>query len=186
MIPILWAEISIFFGTHCICPNIFSLISCLWLCTCGCIISGVFLLYWWKVTTFSPPAPLSFSLFFPHAQSTPLSLSPSFFPFLSLPAGRLGPLCSEDGCFSAYSSLSDSQYGSPPRGWSEGMNEYGHTLYVSDYTNEKVPQLLPLSLGLGSAWQVVGILAFLMGRPTTNAHFFCLWLSFFCVYTNSG
>ncbi|XP_019748457.1 rho GTPase-activating protein 12-like isoform X2 [Hippocampus comes] len=70
-------------------------------------------------------------------ESTPLSLSPSFFPFLSLPAGRLGPLCSEDGCFSAYSSLSDSQYGSPPRGWSEGMDEYGHTLYVSDYTNEK-------------------------------------------------
>ncbi|XP_051943331.1 rho GTPase-activating protein 12-like isoform X3 [Hippocampus zosterae] len=70
-------------------------------------------------------------------ESTPLSLSPSFFPFLSLPAGRLGPLCSEDACFSAYSSLSDSQYGSPPRGWSEGMDEYGHTLYVSDYTNEK-------------------------------------------------
>uniref|UniRef100_A0A3Q2XXX5 Rho GTPase activating protein 12a n=1 Tax=Hippocampus comes TaxID=109280 RepID=A0A3Q2XXX5_HIPCM len=39
--------------------------------------------------------------------------------------------------FIAYSSLSDSQYGSPPRGWSEGMDEYGHTLYVSDYTNEK-------------------------------------------------
>uniref|UniRef100_A0AAX7SIL9 Rho GTPase activating protein 12a n=1 Tax=Astatotilapia calliptera TaxID=8154 RepID=A0AAX7SIL9_ASTCA len=32
---------------------------------------------------------------------------------------------------------SDSQYGSPPRGWSEEMDEYGHTLYVSDYTNEK-------------------------------------------------
>ncbi|XP_077381245.1 rho GTPase-activating protein 12-like isoform X2 [Festucalex cinctus] len=70
-------------------------------------------------------------------ESTPLSLSPSFFPLLSLSVGRLGPLCSEDACFSAYSSLSDSQYGSPPRGWSEGMDEYGHTLYVSDYTNEK-------------------------------------------------
>ncbi|XP_057714252.1 rho GTPase-activating protein 12-like isoform X1 [Corythoichthys intestinalis] len=71
------------------------------------------------------------------AESTPLSLSPSFFPFLSLSVGRLGPLCSEDACFSADSSLSDSQYGSPPRGWSEGMDEYGHTLYVSHYTNEK-------------------------------------------------
>uniref|UniRef100_A0A8B9H6B0 Rho GTPase activating protein 12a n=1 Tax=Astyanax mexicanus TaxID=7994 RepID=A0A8B9H6B0_ASTMX len=35
------------------------------------------------------------------------------------------------------SSQSDSQYGSPPRGWSEELDEYGHTLYVSDYTNEK-------------------------------------------------
>uniref|UniRef100_A0A8C7K0A4 Rho GTPase activating protein 12 n=1 Tax=Oncorhynchus kisutch TaxID=8019 RepID=A0A8C7K0A4_ONCKI len=32
---------------------------------------------------------------------------------------------------------SDSQYGSPPRGWSEELDEHGHTLYVSDYTNEK-------------------------------------------------
>ncbi|XP_034559002.1 rho GTPase-activating protein 12-like isoform X3 [Notolabrus celidotus] len=47
------------------------------------------------------------------------------------------PLSSEDTCFSAYSSQSDSQYGSPPRGWSEEMDEFGHTLYVSDYTNEK-------------------------------------------------
>ncbi|XP_061550765.1 rho GTPase-activating protein 12-like isoform X2 [Phycodurus eques] len=71
------------------------------------------------------------------AESTPLSLSPSLFPFLSLSVGRLGPLCSADACFSTYSSLSDSQYGSPPRGWSEGMDKSGHTLYVSDYTNEK-------------------------------------------------
>uniref|UniRef100_A0A3B4ZWV5 Rho GTPase-activating protein 12-like n=1 Tax=Stegastes partitus TaxID=144197 RepID=A0A3B4ZWV5_9TELE len=42
-----------------------------------------------------------------------------------------------DTCFSTYSSQSDSQYGSPPRGWSEEMDEHGHTLYVSDYTNEK-------------------------------------------------
>ncbi|XP_049602621.1 rho GTPase-activating protein 12 isoform X2 [Syngnathus scovelli] len=67
-------------------------------------------------------------------ESTPLSLSPAFLPFLSLSAGRPGPLCSEDAHFGAYSSLSD---GSPPHGWSEGMNEYGHRLYVSDYTNEK-------------------------------------------------
>ncbi|KAL7842418.1 hypothetical protein SRHO_G00241070 [Serrasalmus rhombeus] len=35
------------------------------------------------------------------------------------------------------SSQSDSQYGSPPRGWSEELDEYGHTLYVCDHTNEK-------------------------------------------------
>ncbi|CAI5640488.1 unnamed protein product [Oreochromis niloticus] len=71
------------------------------------------------------------------SETTPLSLSPSFLPFLSLSIGRLQPLSSEDTCFSTYSSQSDSQYGSPPRGWSEEMDEYGHTLYVSDYTNEK-------------------------------------------------
>ncbi|KAM6920552.1 rho GTPase-activating protein 12-like isoform 1-T2 [Lycodopsis pacificus] len=71
------------------------------------------------------------------SETTPLSLSPSFFPFLSLSIGRLQPLSSEDTCFSTYSSQSDSQYGSPPRGWSEEMDEHGHTLYVSDHTNEK-------------------------------------------------
>ena len=82
----------------------------------------------------------SLSLFLPQRQTTPLSLSPSFLPFLSLSIGRLQPLSSEDTCFGSYSSQSDSQYGSPPpRGWSEEMDEYGHTLYVSDYTNEKVP-----------------------------------------------
>uniref|UniRef100_A0A672Q459 Rho GTPase-activating protein 12-like n=1 Tax=Sinocyclocheilus grahami TaxID=75366 RepID=A0A672Q459_SINGR len=43
-------------------------------------------------------------------------------------------LSSEENCLS---SQSDSQYGSPPRGWPEEMDEHGHTLYVSDYTNEK-------------------------------------------------
>ncbi|XP_026169735.1 rho GTPase-activating protein 12 isoform X3 [Mastacembelus armatus] len=71
------------------------------------------------------------------SETTPLSLSPSFLPYLSLSIGRLQPLSSEDTCFSTYSSQSDSQYGSPPRGWSEEMDEHGHTLYVSDYTNEK-------------------------------------------------
>ncbi|KAK5889485.1 hypothetical protein CesoFtcFv8_015486 [Champsocephalus esox] len=69
------------------------------------------------------------------SETTPLSLSPSFLPFLSLSIGRLQPLSSED--FSTYSSQSDGQYGSPPRGWSEEMDEHGHTLYVSDHTNEK-------------------------------------------------
>uniref|UniRef100_A0A673WZQ4 Rho GTPase activating protein 12 n=1 Tax=Salmo trutta TaxID=8032 RepID=A0A673WZQ4_SALTR len=38
---------------------------------------------------------------------------------------------------STYSSQSDSQYGSPPRGWSEELDEHGHTLYVCEYTHEK-------------------------------------------------
>ncbi|XP_032386831.1 rho GTPase-activating protein 12 isoform X2 [Etheostoma spectabile] len=71
------------------------------------------------------------------SETTPLSLSPSFLPFLSLSIGRLQPLSSEDACFSTYSSQSDFQYGSPPLGWSEEMDEHGHTLYISDYTNEK-------------------------------------------------
>ncbi|XP_016124321.1 rho GTPase-activating protein 12-like [Sinocyclocheilus grahami] len=46
-------------------------------------------------------------------------------------------LSSEEICPSTHSSQSDSQYGSPPRGWSEELDEHGHTLYVSEYTNEK-------------------------------------------------
>ncbi|XP_041823692.1 rho GTPase-activating protein 12b isoform X5 [Melanotaenia boesemani] len=47
------------------------------------------------------------------------------------------PLSSEETCHSTHSSQSDSQYGSPPRGWSEELDEHGHTLYVSEYTQEK-------------------------------------------------
>ncbi|XP_037135132.1 rho GTPase-activating protein 12b isoform X5 [Syngnathus acus] len=46
-------------------------------------------------------------------------------------------LSSEENCLSTHSSVSDSQYGSPPRGWSEELDEHGHTLYVSEYTQEK-------------------------------------------------
>ncbi|XP_005994728.1 rho GTPase-activating protein 12b isoform X2 [Latimeria chalumnae] len=46
-------------------------------------------------------------------------------------------LSSEENCHSTYSSQSDSQYGSPPRGWSEELDEHGHTLYISEYTHEK-------------------------------------------------
>ncbi|XP_064786730.1 rho GTPase-activating protein 12-like isoform X2 [Oncorhynchus masou masou] len=67
----------------------------------------------------------------------PLSLSPSFLPFLSLSIGPFQPLLLKDNGHSTYSSQSDSQYGYPPRGWSEELDELGHTLYVSDYTNEK-------------------------------------------------
>lgn len=41
---------------------------------------------------------------------------------------------SEENCSS---SQSDSQYGSPPRGWSEEMDPHGHMLYVSESTQEK-------------------------------------------------
>ncbi|XP_014884145.1 rho GTPase-activating protein 12 isoform X4 [Poecilia latipinna] len=47
------------------------------------------------------------------------------------------PLSSEENGHSTHSSQSDSQYGSPPRGWSEELDEHGHTLYVSEYTQEK-------------------------------------------------
>lgn len=97
---------------------------------------------------FLSPLPLA-----PRRQTTPLSLSPSFFPFLSLSIGRLQPpsSSSEDACFSACSSQSDSQYGSPPRGWSEEMDERGHKLYVSEHTNEKVPAA-QLALCGGGSW----------------------------------
>ncbi|XP_067342561.1 rho GTPase-activating protein 12b isoform X9 [Channa argus] len=50
---------------------------------------------------------------------------------------EIEPLSSEENCHSTHSSQSDSQYGSPPRGWSEELDEHGHTLYVSEYTQEK-------------------------------------------------
>ncbi|KAM8978913.1 rho GTPase-activating protein 12 isoform 5-T5 [Sarcophilus harrisii] len=46
-------------------------------------------------------------------------------------------LSSEENYHSSCYSQSDSQCGSPPRGWSEELDERGHTLYTSDYTNEK-------------------------------------------------
>ncbi|XP_074049207.1 rho GTPase-activating protein 12 isoform X2 [Macrotis lagotis] len=44
---------------------------------------------------------------------------------------------SEENYHSSCYNQSDSQCGSPPRGWSEELDERGHTLYTSDYTNEK-------------------------------------------------
>ncbi|XP_045322043.1 rho GTPase-activating protein 12 isoform X2 [Leopardus geoffroyi] len=46
-------------------------------------------------------------------------------------------LSSEENYHSICYSQSDRQCGSPPRGWSEELDERGHTLYTSDYTNEK-------------------------------------------------
>ncbi|XP_046879837.1 rho GTPase-activating protein 12b isoform X2 [Hypomesus transpacificus] len=52
--------------------------------------------------------------------------------------GETELLSSEENCLSStHSSQSDSQYGSPPRGWSEELDEHGHTLYVSEHTQEK-------------------------------------------------
>ncbi|XP_031300745.1 rho GTPase-activating protein 12 isoform X5 [Camelus dromedarius] len=46
-------------------------------------------------------------------------------------------LSSEENYHSSCHSQSDSQCGSPPRGWSEELDERGHTLYTSDFTKEK-------------------------------------------------
>ncbi|XP_053116200.1 rho GTPase-activating protein 12 isoform X1 [Hemicordylus capensis] len=46
-------------------------------------------------------------------------------------------LSSQENSHSSCNSQSDSQYGSPPQGWSEELDEHGQTLYTSDYTNEK-------------------------------------------------
>ncbi|XP_029444451.1 rho GTPase-activating protein 12 isoform X2 [Rhinatrema bivittatum] len=46
-------------------------------------------------------------------------------------------LSSEENCHGTCHSQSDSQYDSPPRGWSEELDELGHTLYISEHTNEK-------------------------------------------------
>ncbi|XP_048366967.1 rho GTPase-activating protein 12 isoform X2 [Sphaerodactylus townsendi] len=46
-------------------------------------------------------------------------------------------LSSQENSNSSFNSQSDSQYGSPPKGWSEELDEHGQMLYTSDYTNEK-------------------------------------------------
>ncbi|XP_053569836.1 rho GTPase-activating protein 12 isoform X1 [Bombina bombina] len=47
------------------------------------------------------------------------------------------PFSSEDNYHSTCDNQSDSQFGSPPRGWSEELDQHGHTLYINDQTNEK-------------------------------------------------
>ncbi|XP_041497505.1 rho GTPase-activating protein 12 isoform X1 [Microtus oregoni] len=51
--------------------------------------------------------------------------------------GEQEPFSSEENYHSSCYHQSDSQCGSPPRGWSEELDERGHTLYTSDYTKEK-------------------------------------------------
>ncbi|XP_078519471.1 rho GTPase-activating protein 12 isoform X2 [Lissotriton helveticus] len=46
-------------------------------------------------------------------------------------------LSSEENCHITCDSHSDSQYGSPPKGWSEELDQHGQTLYISEHTNEK-------------------------------------------------
>ncbi|XP_063308678.1 rho GTPase-activating protein 12 isoform X3 [Pelobates fuscus] len=46
-------------------------------------------------------------------------------------------ISSEDNFHSTCDNQSDSQYGSPPRGWSEDLDQHGHTFFINDQTNEK-------------------------------------------------
>ncbi|KAM8967535.1 rho GTPase-activating protein 12 isoform 2-T2 [Pelodytes ibericus] len=46
-------------------------------------------------------------------------------------------LSSEDNFHSPCDNQSDSQCGSPPKGWSEELDQHGHTFFVNDQTNEK-------------------------------------------------
>ncbi|XP_034028242.1 rho GTPase-activating protein 12b isoform X2 [Thalassophryne amazonica] len=47
------------------------------------------------------------------------------------------PLSPEENWHNTLLSQSESHYGSPPRGWSEELDEHGQTLYISEYTQEK-------------------------------------------------
>eukprot|EP00063_Salmo_salar_P072731 XP_014047566.1 PREDICTED: rho GTPase-activating protein 12-like isoform X2 [Salmo salar] len=96
-----------------------------------------------------------------HSKSTgeaettlPLSFSPSFLPLLSLAIGRFQPLSLEDNCHSTYSSQSDSQYGSPPRGWSEELDEHGHTLYWIKHVDEQGRPYYYSADGSRSEWKL--------------------------------
>ncbi len=67
----------------------------------------------------------------PYCSSCGFSLI--FLPFLLIVLSYcfLQHLSSEENCPSTHSSQSDSQYGSPPRGWSEELDEHGpHTLCI--------------------------------------------------------
>ncbi|KFQ06416.1 Rho GTPase-activating protein 12, partial [Haliaeetus albicilla] len=65
-------------------------------------------------------------------------------------------LSSEENDHSSCYSQSDSQYGSPPKGWSEELDEHGQTLYTNDYTNEKVlfPSSHHIADGSRSEWEL--------------------------------
>ncbi|XP_072269502.1 rho GTPase-activating protein 12 [Pyxicephalus adspersus] len=55
-------------------------------------------------------------------------------------------LSSEEIYHNTYENQSDSQYGSPPKGWSEELDQHGHTFFINDQTNEKVILSLVLFL----------------------------------------
>ncbi|XP_041421757.1 rho GTPase-activating protein 12 isoform X2 [Xenopus laevis] len=46
-------------------------------------------------------------------------------------------LSADDICHSTCDNQSDSQCGSPPRGWLEELDQHGHTTFINDHTNEK-------------------------------------------------
>ncbi|CAI9550691.1 unnamed protein product, partial [Staurois parvus] len=46
-------------------------------------------------------------------------------------------LSSEENYHSTFENQSDIQYGSPPKGWSEELDQHGHTFFINDQTNEK-------------------------------------------------
>ncbi|XP_068091795.1 rho GTPase-activating protein 12 [Hyperolius riggenbachi] len=46
-------------------------------------------------------------------------------------------LTSEENYHNTHENQSDSQYGSPPKGWSEELDQHGHTFFINDQTNEK-------------------------------------------------
>ncbi|XP_053322511.1 rho GTPase-activating protein 12 isoform X7 [Spea bombifrons] len=50
---------------------------------------------------------------------------------------QLQQIPSEEHSHSTFDNQSDSQCGSPPRGWSEELDQHGHTFFINDQTNEK-------------------------------------------------
>ncbi|KAM5157687.1 rho GTPase-activating protein 12 isoform 4-T4 [Mantella aurantiaca] len=46
-------------------------------------------------------------------------------------------LSSEENYHNTCENQSDSQCGSPPKGWSEELDQHGHTFFINDQTNEK-------------------------------------------------
>ncbi|XP_063778141.1 rho GTPase-activating protein 12 isoform X2 [Pseudophryne corroboree] len=46
-------------------------------------------------------------------------------------------LSAEENFHNTCDSQSDSLYGSPPKGWSEELDQHGHTFFINDQTNEK-------------------------------------------------
>ncbi|KAM5157689.1 rho GTPase-activating protein 12 isoform 6-T6 [Mantella aurantiaca] len=50
---------------------------------------------------------------------------------------QLQQLSSEENYHNTCENQSDSQCGSPPKGWSEELDQHGHTFFINDQTNEK-------------------------------------------------
>ncbi|XP_077347199.1 rho GTPase-activating protein 12 isoform X6 [Lithobates pipiens] len=50
---------------------------------------------------------------------------------------QLQQLSSEENYHNTLENQSDIQYGSPPKGWSEELDQHGHTFFINDQTSEK-------------------------------------------------